>query len=296
MGTCISDHAFITIAGAAAVLFAADAYLMRQIHGFSQDVTRMERSMVADLGRIRQEAAEANDAHHDGIEVLAAELVAAKYETAAEAGDARTDAQRYAERLAKRVVESRRIERRWVDAELTNVREVMDAADESTRRLARDLREVRAASATTRTANAGAATRERLFLSDIGSLKRIAANHRDELAASRAAAARDIFQFVIKKTGEPKEIGGVSILLRHADSKRARYSVEIVAGGRKIEANDRTAHEPVRFYTGARAPLELVVDEIGKDEIRGFVSVPRRPEVAFSYSIGRADTDSFPAR
>lgn len=296
MATCISDYAFITIAGAAAVLFAADAYLTRQIRDFSQDVTRMERSTVRDLGGIRREAAETNDAHHDGIQALAAELVAARYETAAAAGDARTDAERYAERLAKRVGESRRIERRWVDTELTNVRKVMDAADESTRRLARELRETRAASATIRTANAGAATREGLFLSDIDALKRIAANHRDELAARQASAARDIFEFAIKKTGKPKELAGVSILLLQADSKRSRYSVEIVAGGRKIEANNRTAHEPIRLYTGARAPLELVVNEVRKDEIRGFVSVPRRPEVARSYSIGRAETDGFPAR
>jgi hypothetical protein len=296
MSTCISDHAFITIAGAAAVLFAADAYLMRQIREFSQDVIRMERSTVRDLGGIRQEAAKANNAHHDGIEALAAELVAVRYETTTAAGGARTDAERYAERLAKSVVESRRIERRWVDTELTNVRKDMDAANESTLRLARELREARAASAATRTANAGAATRESLYLSDIDALKRIAANHRDELAARRASAARDIFEFAIKKTGKPKELAGVSILLLQADSKRSRYSVEIVAGGRKIEANNRTAHEPVRLYTGSRAPLELVVNEIRKDEILGFVSVPRRPQVARNYSIGRTETDGFPAR
>ena len=296
MATCISDYAFITIAGAAAVLFAADAYLMRQIREFSQDVIRMERSTVRDLGGIRQEAAAANDAHHGGIEALAAELVAARYETAAAAGDARTDAERYAEQLAKRVVESRRIERRWVDTELTNVRKVMDAADESTRRLARELREARAASATTRTANAGAATRESLFLSDIDALKRIAADHRDELAARQASAACDIFEFAIRKTGKPKELAGVSVLLLRADSKGSRYSVEIVAGGRKIEASNRTAYEPVRLYTGARAPLELVVNEIRKDEIRGFISVPRRSVIARSYSIGRTETEGFPAR
>jgi hypothetical protein len=37
-----------------------------------------------------------------------------------------------------------------------------------------------------------------------------------------------------------------------------------------------TANEPLYFFeSGARAPLEFVVNQVGKDKITGYLSVPK---------------------
>jgi hypothetical protein len=292
----ITDHAFAALAGAAALLFAADAIFVHQIHGLRQQNEGLERTVVTDLGRLRQTAATANDEHHDSIEALAAELVAARYQALEAAGSARTEAQRYAQQLASRLVRSRRQEQKWVQEELLSIRTLTRAANEATRRLERQLQDARSFALSARTANGRAGVDTRVLSSDARAL-RAAARQRDDLAAMQARAARAIFEFDLKKPGEPTEIAGVSLLLRGADPARNRYSLAIITGSRRIEANDRQANEPVQLYrSGERRPLELVVNQIGKNEIRGFIAAPRTPEAARSYSSGSAEIASFPVR
>ena len=44
----------------------------------------------------------------------------------------------------------------------------------------------------------------------------------------------------------------------------------------RLEKKNRAVDEPIYFYTrGTRAPLEMVVNSIGKDKITGYLSVPK---------------------
>ena len=51
----------------------------------------------------------------------------------------------------------------------------------------------------------------------------------------------------------------------------------------RLEKKNRSVDEPIYFYTqGTRAPLELVVNQIGKDKVVGYVSVPKMQPAAAS--------------
>ena len=95
----------------------------------------------------------------------------------------------------------------------------------------------------------------------------------------RQLGAREYFEFDLRKAKRPARIGPVSLHLRKTDVKRQKYTLHLIADDRTIEKKDKTANEPVQFYQdGFRLPTEIVVNQIYKDRIVGYVSVPRQRE------------------
>ena len=77
----------------------------------------------------------------------------------------------------------------------------------------------------------------------------------------------------------------MSLKLKKTDTKRHKYSIELLADDRVVEKKDRYVNEPVQFYLSrAKHPYELVVNEVGKDKIVGYLAIPKgetgRPQVA----------------
>ena len=69
--------------------------------------------------------------------------------------------------------------------------------------------------------------------------------------------------------------------LQKADPKRNRYTVTVLADDKKIEKRDKTVNEPVQFYLlGTRQPCEIVVNEVHKDRVVGYLAMPTAREVA----------------
>ena len=71
-------------------------------------------------------------------------------------------------------------------------------------------------------------------------------------------------------------MGDFLIELKKTDPKRNRYTIEITADDKKTEKKDRTINESLQFYTSkARQPYELVVNQVQKDLIVGYLSTPK---------------------
>jgi hypothetical protein len=52
--------------------------------------------------------------------------------------------------------------------------------------------------------------------------------------------------------------------------------VEVIVDDKKIEKKDKTTNEPVQFLTARyRQPVEMVVNEVQKDVIVGYLSTPK---------------------
>jgi len=97
-----------------------------------------------------------------------------------------------------------------------------------------------------------------------------------ELAALRALGERNFIEFTVKKSKQPQRVGDVSILLKSADSKRNRFTIELTADDKTTERKDRAANEPLQFMTSkAKQPYELIVNDVKKDTIAGYLSVPK---------------------
>ena len=60
------------------------------------------------------------------------------------------------------------------------------------------------------------------------------------------------------------------------DPKKFKYTMTVVADDKTIEKKDKTADEPVQFYVhGVPHPYEIVVFDVTKDKINGYLSTPK---------------------
>src|SRR5713101_5197951 len=118
-------------------------------------------------------------------------------------------------------------------------------------------------------------TREDLKMarSEMGTL--IARNH-DEIDQLRRLGERDYFEFTIAGKNKPQKIGNVTVELKGINQKRNQYSVVMTVEDKRFEKKNRALNEPVFFYTsGTRLPEELVINKVGKDQVSGYVSIPK---------------------
>ncbi len=103
----------------------------------------------------------------------------------------------------------------------------------------------------------------------------IAKNH-DEIEELRRLGDRDYYEFTINKKGEREKVGNLMVELRNVNTKKAQYSVVIFVDDQRHDKKNLTANEPLYFFqNGSRAPLEFVVNQIAKDKIVGYLSVPK---------------------
>ncbi len=108
---------------------------------------------------------------------------------------------------------------------------------------------------------------------ELGTL--IAKNH-DEIDELRRLGERDYYEFALTGKGNKSKAGNLMIELRGTNPKKNQFTVDLTVNDMRLEKKNRSVDEPIYFYTqGTRAPLELVVNQVGKDKVVGYVSVPK---------------------
>jgi len=103
----------------------------------------------------------------------------------------------------------------------------------------------------------------------------IAKNH-DDVEELRRLGERDYYEFTIDKKSAREKVGGLMVELRGVNQKKNLYTVAIYVDDARYEKRNRSANEPIYFFThGSRAPVEFTVNQISKDKIAGYLSVPK---------------------
>lgn len=103
----------------------------------------------------------------------------------------------------------------------------------------------------------------------------IARNH-DEVEELRRLGERDYYEFTIDKKNSREKVGNLMVELHATNLKKSQYGVTIFVDDQRHDKKNLTANEPLYFFqSGARAPLEFVVNQVGKDKISGYLSVPK---------------------
>lgn len=103
----------------------------------------------------------------------------------------------------------------------------------------------------------------------------IAKNH-DEIEELRRLGQRDYFEFTIERKGTRQKVGDLMVELRGTNPKKNQFTLALYVDDTRFEKKNRATNEPIYFYTrGSRAPLELVINQVGKNRIVGYLSVPK---------------------
>ncbi|HWO27215.1 MAG TPA: hypothetical protein VNO32_00285 [Candidatus Acidoferrum sp.] len=113
---------------------------------------------------------------------------------------------------------------------------------------------------------------------DMGVMSGLIARNHDDLDELKRRGDRNYFEFTIQRAKTPQHVGPVAIALNKTDSKKSKYTITVLADDKSIEKKDRTAGEPVQFYvkgTGRNSPYEIVVFDVNKNAITGYLSTPK---------------------
>jgi hypothetical protein len=109
--------------------------------------------------------------------------------------------------------------------------------------------------------------------SEMGTL--IARNH-DEIDQLRHMGQRDYFEFTVQRKSGATKVGSIQIELKDTNTRKNRYTINVLADDNSFEKKDRSVNEPIFFYTGGtRAALELVVNKVTKTTATGYLSIPK---------------------
>ena len=103
----------------------------------------------------------------------------------------------------------------------------------------------------------------------------IARTH-DDIEQLRRLGERDYYEFTVNGKGQRSKVGNVSLEVRGTDIKKNMFTVALYVDDMRLEKKNRSVDEPIYFYTrGSRAPAELVINKVGKNQVTGYLSVPK---------------------
>ncbi len=115
-------------------------------------------------------------------------------------------------------------------------------------------------------------------LGDMNVMSGLIAHSRDDLDELRRRGDRNYYEFTLQRSKNAQRVGPVQMALNRTDPKKAKYTLTVVADDKTIEKKDKTSGEPVQFYVkgSARlAPYEIVVFDVGKNQITGYLATPK---------------------
>jgi cell division protein FtsB len=130
-------------------------------------------------------------------------------------------------------------------------------------------------------------------LGDMNVMSGLIARSRDDLDELRRRGDRNYYEFTIVRSKAPQRVGPVQMSLNKTDPKKAQYTITVVADDKTIEKKDKTSGEPVQFYvkgTSRMAPYEIVVFDVGKNQITGYLATPKEGGAAPAPAVTPAST------
>ena len=242
---------------------------------YSYRLTKNERSLQATV-----------NAQGEAIQQINHSLDEAKRSYA----DLKGDVSFAKERLGKTQVELRkaqqqssaqlaRQQKQW-SSRLGQIQQQQEATQGTVGNLSSDVAGVKEGLSSTKDQIASTRSDLQRVVGDLGVQSDLIARNHGEIEELRLRGERDYIEFDVRKTKQPERVGSIAIGLKKADVKRQRFTINLVADDHTIEKKDKTVNEPVQFYqAGYRQTSEIVVNQIYRDRIVGYVSFPKKKEV-----------------
>lgn len=249
---------------------------------YQQVNLRLETAALKqELSSIRQALSTADVNAVQTITALRSELENLRKETASKSDEARRAARRQAEAVAEKVqktlAEQQMAEKQQLAQQLNEIKSRTEQATARLTDITAEVGTVKNEVAASRSEIDKTIAELRRVTGDLGVLSGLIATNSKELAALKQLGDRDYYEFNLSKKSGPQRIGDVTVQLKKTDVKRNRFTLEILADDKKVEKKDRTVNEPVQFYvpSKARIPYELVVNEVKKDTVVGYLAAPK---------------------
>jgi chromosome segregation ATPase len=260
-------------------LIAATGYLFYQLNQTRAEMAQMRDQLMDEISKIHETTAVTTQTSRRSVDTLKTEVDAARRQASQLAGQAKVDAEKHADELAANLQKVQQEQAQRVTAVSSEVSQVKDQAVAANTRIGEvstDVGNVKSDVAATRSELEKTIATLKATQGDLGVQSGLIATNGKELAALKALGERNYVEFKLGKTKAPQKVGDIAVLLEKADPKNNRYTIKVIADDKTVQKKDKTVNEPVQFLLSkATQPYELVVNDIKKDLISGYVASPK---------------------
>jgi hypothetical protein len=270
------------LGGAIAAVLVANVYLYIQLNDAQTKIAAgvaTQDKLQAQLEILRESNTTMSAAQREKMQALQSELASARRETSAQVTEAKKEALSFTEQQAQKLEREQQLQAQKVSGQISEVKEVANTANAKIAETNTDVSNVKSQVESTKSELNKTITDLKKVTGDLGITSGYVATNGKEIEMLRKLGERNIFEFKLAKTKTPMRVGDVSLLLKRVDQKKNRFTFELTADDKVVEKRDRTINEPIQFMTSkAKQPYEIVVNQVGKDLISGYLATPKVQE------------------
>ena len=262
--------------GLVLALLGANVYLFLQLGKTKDDVKELQASLKTEIQGVQEVAAVSSKASQKYNSEIKDQLEEARRQQAMAVGQAKLDAQKKVDDLERTLKQETQAVARQMEGKISEVKEQTQAAQSKIGEVSTEVGAVKGEVAATKSELEKTIGDLKRVKGDLGEQSGLIATNGKELNALKALGERNYFEFRLAKQKNAQKVGDVAILLKRVDQKKNKFTIELTADDKKVEKKDKSINEPLQFYTSkARQPYEIVVNEVGKDLIVGYLATPK---------------------
>jgi hypothetical protein len=254
-------------------LIAANVYLYLQLDKVKKDLSAVNDTAQSRLDKLEEATSVTTRSNRRTVEELRDQLERARRQASLALGQAKEEALKKVEDTRVALVAAQDQQKQQLSSDISKVKE---SADTQFSQVGNEVTAVKTDVASTKSELEKTVADLKRATGEIDGHSVLIATNGKELAALQALGERNYIQFTIQKAKQPQKVGEVGILLKRTDPKKNRYTIELTTDDKTTEKKDRGVNEPLQFMTSkAKQPYELVVNDVKKDTIVGYLSVPK---------------------
>ena len=269
--------------GAVVALVGASLYQFYEVRQVRAELETTREALMDQISKVHETSTVSSRTNRQSVDSLKSQVEEARRQAGILAGQAKLDATQHADQLAAKLEQAQQEEAAKtaasvsaVSGEVSKVREDANSTKTKVGEVSTDLATVKTDAAATRSELEKTIADLKSTRGDLGVQSGLIATNGKELSALRTLGERNYTEFRLTKEKTPRKVGDLQIRLKSADVKKNRYTIEVIADDKQVEKKDRTVNEPVQFMLSrSTQPFEIVVNQVGKNMIAGYVSAPK---------------------
>jgi chromosome segregation ATPase len=257
-------------------LLGAAYYLYKQVDQVKKDLLAKNDAIQSRIDKLEESSNITTRSNRKTVDELRDQLERARRQAAAAAGEAKQEALKKVEETRAQLEAAQEKSKQQLKSDISQVKEQTDTANTKISQVGSDVTAVKSDLTATKSELEKTVAELKRATGELDGHTVLIATNGKELAALRALGERNYVEFTVRKSKQATKVGDVSIVLKNADPKKNRYTIELTADDKTTEKKDRSVNEPVQFMTSkAKQPYELIVNDVKKDTIAGYLAVPK---------------------
>jgi phage host-nuclease inhibitor protein Gam len=267
--------------GAVLALIAACGYLFYQLNDVRTQIAKTNELLNDEITKINETSSVSVQTSRRNIDSLTKDVQKYRQQAAQLSGEAKAEATKHADELAAKleraqIEESKKVAA--VTADVSAVKDVAAATSAKVGEVTNDVGTLKTDTASNKSAIEKTIADLKSAKGDLGVQSGLIATNGKELLALKQLGERNYIDIKLAKVKKnvPQKFGDIQLVLESAEPKKNTFSLVIIADDKKVEKKNRTVNEPIQFLLSKSVqPYELVINDVKKDLITGYLSVPK---------------------